>query len=78
MLISIISTLNESVKQGTFDGLAAMLDVEVESALRKRIFDVGDNLLLDACFIVAEVLAHELPKLLLALLLAEVRFAVIV
>jgi hypothetical protein len=40
VLIGVISALDESVEQRTFDGLAAMLDVEVESALCKRIFDM--------------------------------------
>ena len=41
-----------------------MVDGEVEAALRKRVLNVVHYLLLNAIFVVANVLVHELPKLL--------------
>ena len=41
-----------------------MIDIEVEAALCERILNVVHNLLLDAVFVVSNVLVHELPQFL--------------
>jgi len=65
--VRIVATFNKSIKERLLHCLAAMLDIEVESALGQRVFNVRHDLLLNACLIVAYVLAHQLPELLGAL-----------
>jgi hypothetical protein len=62
--ICIISALNEPVKEGALDSLAAVLDVEIKSALGNCVLNVRHDLLLDGLLVMSDVLPHQLPKLL--------------
>lgn len=73
MGVRVISTFNQPIKQGTFDCLTAVLDIEIKPTLGQRVFNVRNNLLLDAGLVVSNVLSHQLPKLLAKILLLRLR-----
>ena len=64
MLICIVSALNKPIKERALDSLAAVLYIEIEPTLGKRVLDVGHNLFLNGSFVMSNVFAHQLPKLL--------------
>lgn len=46
-----------------------MVDIEVKTALCESVFNMVDDLLLNADFVVADVFTHKLPEFVLPLLL---------
>ena len=62
MAVWVVSALDEAVEEGEFYGDAAVVDVEVESALSQRILNMTYNLFLYAGFVVAYVFVHEAPE----------------
>ena len=63
MRVGVIPAFNKSIKQRTLNGLAAMLNIEIEPTFSQSVFNVRYYLLLNARFVVSYVLSHEFPKL---------------
>lgn len=58
MRVGIVTALYQPVKQGWFDCLATVLDVEVKAGLGQGVLNVIDYLPLNTFFVMTDVLPH--------------------